>query len=270
LYKRKQYRTCVAGFTGCFHLEDYCDEMHLIGDYFEREQLVEFLRLLDASDIVWEVGGAIGAWTVFLAQRAVCGQVHVFEPEPRNHLRLLRNIELNNLLNVKVHKLAASSSNGRAEFGVAGTEHGGSHSLIVGQLHQRVIQVPTIRLDNAREKLEIPRPTAVKIDCEGGEWDVLMGMSRLLALGAVRVILLEIHPPDLKRIGHTHRELMAIVENAGYAVIKRWNRDEEVLVVLERRQHVHLERGRKTSALARSRAVRATHAGPHGTRGARA
>lgn len=62
-----------------------------------------FLAGLDlAGKVVYDVGAFEGLFTLFFAGRA--RQVVCYEPNPRNHARLLKNLELNRIQNVTVRK----------------------------------------------------------------------------------------------------------------------------------------------------------------------
>ena len=233
LYKRGEFSTSVCGLHGRFHFHDGCDADQLATEWFEREQLTTLLERLKPNDVVCEIGGCIGTWTVFMAKRASHGRVHVFEPEPGNAARLAKNIKLNGLSNVERHHVAVGDRNGTARFGVAPIDKGGSHSIVPDDAHRESIEVEMLRLDDALDRLGMPQPTVLKIDCEGAEWHVLTGMPRLLASGYIREIFLEVHPDNLRRAGHDAAGVLAILEQAGYREVHRWTRDTETLCIFE-------------------------------------
>ncbi len=88
--------------------------------------------------------------------------------------------------------------------------------MIRGEKHTRTVEVPTLRLDEAPAQLGIPEPTAVKIDVEGAEWFVLDGARSILESGAVRVLCIELHPPEIERTGHRPDEIFQTIERIGF------------------------------------------------------
>jgi FkbM family methyltransferase len=234
LYTRGLVRVRVAGESAHFHVRNPRDYSHLVGEWFERPQLATFLARLRPDDVIYEVGGHIGSWTLFIARRVPRGRVCVFEPEPGNRARLCDNVTLNGLKNVTVCAPALSDETGTARFGQCGAPSEGRHSLIVGQVHQQVLEVPTIRLDDAPRALGLPEPTVVKIDCEGAELAVLAGAARTLASGNVRTIFVEAHGVQLGAIGRRPDEVLAVLSAAGYVPTHTWRRQEETISIVER------------------------------------
>ncbi len=235
LYSRGQFSSRVGGFKARFHMIDSGDYEHLAGPMFEREQIEHFLNVLREDDILYEIGGHIGTWSVFMAQRLTAGRLVVFEPEPRNNDRLAKNLALNSLSNVSLMKVAASDENGTAGFGVHARNSDGRHSLVLNDAHANVIQVPTLRLDDAPATLNVPPPTALKIDCEGAELRVLQGATGLLASGQIKTIFIEAHGVQLAQLGKTTDDVSAVLTNAGFQPIIRWTRENEVISILQRK-----------------------------------
>jgi len=142
---------------------------------------IETFRLLMAAGsrekVFVDVGAHVGHYAVRLSRRY--GQVIAIEPDPYNFEGLSRNLELNNVTNVRALKLAASSKKGRSILYSAGM---GSR-LDVVRLHKRIYIVHTDLLDNLVDHADV-----VKIDTEGHELEVLKGASRLIAQKPLLVI----------------------------------------------------------------------------------
>src|SRR5215471_10782016 len=67
------------------------------------------------GDVVYDIGANIGYISLSLAKRVGSkGQVFAFEPIPQNFDRLRKNIEINNINNVQLLKVAASDRTGEA------------------------------------------------------------------------------------------------------------------------------------------------------------
>jgi FkbM family methyltransferase len=157
------------------------------------------LRELEAGDVVFDVGAHIGTFTVLMGRQVgPAGRVIAYEAAPDNVALLRDNVALNYLGEwVEVVPKAAAATAGTATL-TTQRRFQGSGSLRPPGTAPRFLDVDTSeRVEVATEPLDIhlgahERIALVKIDVEGAEWDVLQGMSGLLASGAVRRISLEI------------------------------------------------------------------------------
>ena len=98
---------------------------------------------------------------------------------------------------------------------------GGSRSAtLVPGYHTPVrYEVPVRRLDNyVCECVADPRRVkVVKIDVEGFEFAVLQGLQRFLSAGYRPLLVVEIKPWDVRRIGHSMAQFADYMERFGYA-----------------------------------------------------
>lgn len=186
--------------------------------YLLREHEPETQSLLDTvlrpGMTAVDVGANIGYLTLLMA-RAVSpgGHVLALEPGPDNRIVLEENVRRNQLGDVvRVLPLAAGSERGKQHLhlGRAGT----LHSLhAVGPLEGgNAVSVETVPLD---ELIEGPADL-VKIDVEGAEMAVLLGMPRLLATQPPPRLVVEWNPSALARAGHPPEALPERLAAAGY------------------------------------------------------
>ncbi len=161
----------------------------LLGTY-EPEQTKLFEEWVKPGDVVYDVGGHFGYYTL-LASKLVgrSGRVITFEPSPMNLARLYRHIELNDAANVKVLELAVSDHEGTARFETR-TGSGVGHLSSDGPLEVKLTTLDTLLR-------EYPAPKVMKIDVEGAEVGVLQGAKHLLE-SARPVIFLSLHGDQLK------------------------------------------------------------------------
>lgn len=221
------------GLSAQFRIRPGTIRRRLTGLRLEDEQRAAFLDALRPDDVVYELGGHIGTWSVFLALATPQGELHVFEPEPGNRSELIGNLARNGLERVSVHALAASDTNGTASFGVVGRLGDGRHSLLVRDKHQATVEIETVRLDDFIERGKRRPPTAIKIDIEGAEAAAVRGMDATLRARAPRIVFIEIHRlPGLEEgQAAMHRQL----EESGYRVERSWDRggEEQRLYVVQ-------------------------------------
>jgi FkbM family methyltransferase len=134
-----------------------------------------------------DVGANIGYLTLFFCHRVGAqGQVFAFEPEPDNFRELVRSIEHNHIKWCTPLNLAVGASDGPASltFGLNGyirPDRAGEPNCCM------------VSLDSFAAQRAIPRIDFVKIDVEGFEADVLLGMSKILERHRP-IIYVEVHP----------------------------------------------------------------------------
>jgi FkbM family methyltransferase len=155
-----------------------------------------------------DVGAHLGYFTL-LAARAVgtSGRVLAIEPNPATLPLLRRNVTNNGFEDrVTIVDRALAAHTGRMTF--YRSPAGDTSSLHQQDAGDQPVEVETVTLDEL--VAEPTRLSAIKIDVEGAEGEVLQGMQGVLegAPAALRVFL-ECNPPALRRAGRTPTQLLA-------------------------------------------------------------
>ena len=131
-----------------------------------------FCSLIREGMTVVDVGASIGYYTLLAAKRVGReGLVLAFEPDPYRFKALKENVEINAWKNVKVFQLAVSNKEEERKM------ESGESFVIKSRKH--VVTVKTVRLDTFLQTLQVD-PDIIKIDVEGAELEVLMGMKDIL------------------------------------------------------------------------------------------
>jgi FkbM family methyltransferase len=156
---------------------------------FEPTQTNYFLKHIYANDVFFDVGAHVGYYSL-LASKLVGdqGKVIAFEPSKENYQLLEKNIEVNNLRNIKIIKKAVSDKTGKTKF-YLNTTSSGDNSLIKTKGTVQV-QINTITLDEfiAKSKLS---PNVIKVDVESAEDKVIAGMLSILDSRKLRLMFIE-------------------------------------------------------------------------------
>lgn len=196
--------------------------LYLFGQYASHEidALSEALSEAcgSADDVLFaDVGANHGLVSLALARRHPGLRIDAFEPDPSATQRLRRNVELNPELapRIDLHELAVSSAPGRATFqsaaDSANPEVGALSPSGPGTIDVDVTSLDTFYPPDRRA------PDVVKIDVEGAELEVLLGMRELLRRAPPRALLMEVHSyafgPDNAA---TQASLRRILLDAGY------------------------------------------------------
>lgn len=174
-----------------------------------------FTSDLGESPIALDVGAHVGCFSVAFARRHPGAQVHAYEASPSTAEWLSRNVT-DNRLETRVHanNLAVQGVAGELELADNGAASGHNGVLHLTAEARKV----TVRSVSMKEALEAGGRTAdiVKIDTEGGEYDMVLGSDPKDWAGVRRVVM-EYH--DLP--GHSWEELETFFRSAGLILVAR-------------------------------------------------
>lgn len=164
--------------------------------FYQMPVVAALRRYLAPGDVFFDVGANVGYMTAIAADLVgPTGMVAAFEPVPELHDRLYALRQANPRYRILPEQVAAYSCNGTARMDVATWGYAGGSSLagLLSPAHIRQqIDVPTLRLDHYIE-IHGLRPDVIKIDVEGAEWPVLLGLEGYLK-NARPVIICEVTP----------------------------------------------------------------------------
>ena len=97
---------------------------------YEPNEMYAMSKLISPGMRVVDVGANAGVFTLMAARLVgATGAVDAFEPSTRDRERLLANVSLNGLSNVKVHAEALGRASGKAVLAVAGPDHPGHNTI---------------------------------------------------------------------------------------------------------------------------------------------
>jgi FkbM family methyltransferase len=165
----------------------------------EKEVIAFMHSLIKPSMVIYDVGANIGTHSLILGRQQPNCQIHAFEPETLNYWKLLRNIGLNKLTNIKPHLIAAGAKREIRFLSLQGQISGlGQHSLQKA-VSNLTTPVEVWDLDSYVKKKKAPSPNLAKIDVEGFELQVLKGMSNLLKTKKPQLII-EVHEALMDKV----------------------------------------------------------------------
>ena len=172
-----------------FWLGRYEDSAHEPGT---AHFLIQELR---RARVFADVGAYLGYFTCLAGVVMGGGTVHSFEMSAENVALVAKNVQLNKLTNVHLHRTAVSATGGKETFVEGADPFGAGHRLHAGRFWRpRTHRVRSVSLDDFFTDLE--PPDVIKIDVQGAELSVLRGMERLLA--EPLVCFIEVHPGSLR------------------------------------------------------------------------
>lgn len=168
---------------------------------------------IQPNDIVVDIGGHIGSFSIWAAKQAFNGKVFTFEPNLENFQLLKENKELNNVSNLHIYNMAVSDKVGNVSFFNSDHQSMG-HSMYEHELPNKTTVHATsldeIMLSNKIEKIDF-----LKIDAEGAEYPILLNASAT-SLSKINKIFIEYH--DYLNHGKTYKDIESHLKRNGFDV----------------------------------------------------
>ena len=191
---------------------------------YERHLGELFAAVVHEGNTVIDVGANVGAHTLSLAHLVgTSGKVLAFEPNPRIHTKLMRNIDLNGFQHrVKAEQMALGFVNGSIELRVPKStsreaSNPGMASILALETPHDLVSVSMIRLDDYLEDNGVSQIQLVKMDVQGFEQPVFQGM--IASLLAYRPILIfEFEDWAWAQSGSSWRFVYELLIQFGYAL----------------------------------------------------
>jgi FkbM family methyltransferase len=165
---------------------------------------------------VVDIGAGAGDFTISAALRGPRSKVYAFEPLAESFDLLEKNLALNEVSNVTAFPEAVAGQSGDLFlFTRSGVD--GQHRTREAPDEGDSVPVRAVTLAEAFARSGIAVCDFLKIDCEGGEYDILFQASEE-ALARVRHIAMEYHDGVTS---FSHRDLIPFLESRGFQVTRR-------------------------------------------------
>lgn len=177
-------------------------------------------RILRPGDTFLDVGANIGYMSAIGAGLVgTQGQVHSFEPIPRYFQRLQKMTEMNPEYSIFANPYAAGPENKTASANI--TTEVGQNTLVDHYVKDDIVRdhvdVSVIRLDEYLERKAINSVKLIKIDTEGYEFPVLLGLQHFFEkTNKLPAIICEVCPRAYPLLGQKLADLARYMTQFGY------------------------------------------------------
>ncbi len=166
---------------------------------------------IKANETVVDIGANIGVFALWAATRAENVRVKSYEPFPKNAEYFVANLKLSGLKNIEFKAAAVADKAGTRKLHV--DDSWILHSLSEEDSDEQSVEVDCVSLDMVFADLE--KCDFLKLDCEGGEYQILYAASDE-SLRKIGRVVCEFNVLDSKqRNGNALREFLL---NKGFVV----------------------------------------------------
>jgi FkbM family methyltransferase len=191
------------------------------------------VRNLIASEtpLIFDVGAHVGLAAARYRELFPLATIHCFEPFPEAFEVLKSSV--GSLTPIEFHNVAIAAAEGQAEFSV--NRNSATNSLLASHddaaMYWRkdapkttnTLAVPTTTIDGFARQNSISSIDILKIDVQGGEYDVLKGAGELLRQQAIGLIYMELITAPTYVGQHRMREYLELFDAAGYELFDFYN-----------------------------------------------
>ena len=189
----------------------------------EPESTKIFMKEVSEGMKVVDVGANIGYYALIEARIVGnYGKVYAIEPEPKNFQLFKSNVELNNYSDrVELFNIAIGNKTGKELFEISDMSN--THRIAkASDLSDKCIEVPITTLD---EFLKDKSVDFVRMDVEGYEYFIVLGMEKTLKKNHPLKIFIEVHPKLIKYYGGDVEVMLKMLADANFRVnyICLWN-----------------------------------------------
>ncbi len=179
------------------HLRDEADEsvfneIFKLHEYRRAEEVIE-----NAKYPIVDAGAHAGFFCMYCRSKNKKVNIFAIEPEPNNIKLLREHIKKNKIAGVEVVEAALSVSSGLRSLLLSADSH--NHKLAESEDFDKVLEVQTFSFLDFCKKYKIKKISLLKMDIEGGEYEVFDGMSEA-DFAMVNNVILEYHVSREKAI----------------------------------------------------------------------
>jgi len=212
-YNMETQNYTLAGRQIALFIRDNVDRSVSAEIYKHREYRRSEKAIIDAEKAIIDAGAHAGFFSIYCRILNSRVRIIALEPEPKNYDLLLKNLALNKIADVDTVPAALSGLSGKAKLLLAEDSH--NHALIAGSNNKpgQILSVNAISLGDLVKKYKIKIVDLLKMDIEGGEYDVIENLSSF-DFGQIKNIVFEYHNWG----GKNYRRLEIILRENGFGV----------------------------------------------------
>jgi FkbM family methyltransferase len=210
---------------------DYIAQHLFLSGAFEPKVQSVIAELLPQDGVFLDVGANIGVMSLAAAALpGFRGRVLAVEPSPQQRHVMIKNIARNHLQHIEVLGVALGTKAETLKLFISSTSNQGRNSLVAenaGSVNSVDVQV--VQGDALLREMKIALIDLVKIDVEGAEPMVLMGLKDTLERDHPPIII-EFIDRQLAHFGSSKAELKQWLSNIGYNSFRKIDNVNELVM----------------------------------------
>ncbi len=172
---------------------------------------------VDSGWNIVDIGAGLGDFTVLTAKNSPNGTVHAYEPLPESSQLLHHNLALNSIQNAICFAEAVAAKSGTLTIASGNVEAVSTQFVHTSKSNEQT--VTAVSLQTVLNRLPNQHCDWMKIDCEGGEFDIILNSPPEL-LSRIDRLSMEYHDSLTAR---NHLDLVKHLKSNGFQVDFREN-----------------------------------------------
>jgi len=198
--------------NGCqFKVRSLMDVWVVKETCLDRDYEVNATAIQDHWTII-DIGAGLGDFAISVAYEHPTCRVYAYEPFPESYKLLEENIALNGVNNVMAYPVAIGARSDQMTLFATGAAV--QHTTTQASSPAAGISVQGLCLDDLFAVNALTTCDFLKMDCEGGEYDILFNAGEM-TLQKIRNICLEYHDGVIK---FSHKDLVHYLQQRGFLV----------------------------------------------------
>jgi len=219
-YHAKKLTHCGHSFDLFLSLDNgFCDQYIYCYGVHEPNILDLIAKYLKSGDVFIDIGAHIGQHGMFAASIVgPTGQVYSFEPIPHLYKQILDSIKINNFQNIIHPYNAALGVSDEAKTFYINPKRLSESSFIDLNNGDSLIKQEVTVLNGDKILGNLPKITMMKIDVEGYEYEVLLGLINSLKKH-LPILIMEFSGKFYVKRGQDHgSKIILLLESLGYVL----------------------------------------------------
>lgn len=214
LFKKRITKKIMLRNGFVFLTNNILDVLSIVENFSQQNQHDYFLdtKISNQANII-DVGANIGAFSIFAAINYPESKIYCFEPDYQNYQKLVKNLNLNKIKNVRTFNIAIGKKEGKIKLYSDSNGNFGTIGSSTIKVSPTSVEINCEILNDVLVENRIGTCDLLKLDCEGAEYDIIFSLNQD-SIKRIKYIVLEYHHTP----NYQGKDLIGCLKNQGYQV----------------------------------------------------